>query len=422
MLNLIPEYPRAERTRFPTCLVDRSSGVLRTACRLEGGGTARRKRALESCLVGAWLCWFGFSASPVVGAVAAQPAKPDRGYAYIHDEVSEVPWSIHIFKVACTNRNVEFYASLGRGTTFGMAVVSQQLRTVPPELGKPLAAVNGDFYDRNFYYRSRPRTLQLRHGEAVTSPEGHPCFWIDPAGQPHIAEVQSQFKVIWPNGKTTPMGLNEARESNEAVLYSAAVGSSTRTTSGMDLVLEGTTNSAWLPLPIGKVLTARVREIRRTGNTPLSSEILVLSVGNRLLSSLPAIQPGTLLQISTETSPNLAGVETAIGGGPTLVHEGQVRKWTSFQLRHPRTALGYNKDYIFLVVVDGRQHGLSVGMTFPELAAYMAKLGCTEAMNLDGGGSATLWAFGEVMNSPCEGRERPAPNALVVVQRNATSR
>ena len=38
-------------------------------------------------------------------------------------------------------------------------------------------------------------------------------------------------------------------------------------------------------------------------------------------------------------------------------------------------------------------------------------------MNLDGGGSATLWAFGMVKNSPSEGEERPAPNALVPLKR-----
>ena len=66
-----------------------------------------------------------------------------------------------------------------------------------------------------------------------------------------------------------------------------------------------------------------------------------------------------------------------------------------------------NKEFFFMVEVDGRQSQLSVGMSLPELAAYMAKLGCEQALNLDGGGSATLWAMGNVMNSPSEGRERP---------------
>ena len=97
-------------------------------------------------------------------------------------------------------------------------------------------------------------------------------------------------------------------------------------------------------------------------------------------------------------------------------------QWTGFlHMRHPRTAFGWNKDYYFLVEVDGRQSNISVGMTFPELADYLVKIGCQEAMNLDGGGSATLWALGAVRNNPSEGDERPSANALVVVRRKPSS-
>jgi exopolysaccharide biosynthesis protein len=118
--------------------------------------------------------------------------------------------------------------------------------------------------------------------------------------------------------------------------------------------------------------------------------------------------------------PDLSGVEVAIGGGPALVRDSKAMQWHRFlHMRHPRSALGWNKDYIFLVEVDGRQIDLSVGMTFPELADYMLKLGCQQAMSFDGGGSATLWALGDVRNSPSEGQERPAANALVVVRKNS---
>jgi exopolysaccharide biosynthesis protein len=86
-------------------------------------------------------------------------------------------------------------------------------------------------------------------------------------------------------------------------------------------------------------------------------------------------------------------------------------------MRHPRTAVGWNKECIYMVEVDGRQSDVSVGMTFEELADYMAKIGCDFAMNLDGGGSSTLWFMGHVLNSPSEGRERPAPNALVLMRK-----
>ena len=56
-------------------------------------------------------------------------------------------------------------------------------------------------------------------------------------------------------------------------------------------------------------------------------------------------------------------------------------------------------------------------MTLAELSAQMVKLGCTEVMNLDGGGSAMFWADGKIQNSPCDGHEREIANALVVVRR-----
>jgi exopolysaccharide biosynthesis protein len=115
-------------------------------------------------------------------------------------------------------------------------------------------------------------------------------------------------------------------------------------------------------------------------------------------------------------------VKTAIGGGPALVRNGKLAEWHSAQSRHPRSAIGWNKTHIFLVEVDGRQRNLSVGMTWGELADYMIKLGCEEAMNLDGGGSATLWFFGQVVNSPSQGDERGMANALFLIQKEKSQK
>ena len=69
-----------------------------------------------------------------------------------------------------------------------------------------------------------------------------------------------------------------------------------------------------------------------------------------------------------------------------------------------------------MVEVDGRQKGLSAGMTLDELSNFLVKLGCQDAINLDGGGSATLWYAGSVRNSPCDRAERDIANGLVVVK------
>ncbi len=82
--------------------------------------------------------------------------------------------------------------------------------------------------------------------------------------------------------------------------------------------------------------------------------------------------------------------------------------------RYPRAAIGYDAEYVYGVVVDGRSDA-DAGMTLTELAVHMAdRLGVVAALNLDGGGSATLVvrnaedAF-RVMNNPMDGYMRPTP-------------
>ena len=69
--------------------------------------------------------------------------------------------------------------------------------------------------------------------------------------------------------------------------------------------------------------------------------------------------------------------------------------------RHPRTAIGISKDNntLWLIVADGRQPSLAMGMTLPELTDLLVDLGAHNAYNLDGGGSSTMVVRGEVVNS-----------------------
>jgi hypothetical protein len=231
--------------------------------------------------------------------------------------------------------------------------------------------------------------------------------------------VISQFKIIWPNGRETPFGLNEERSDNLAVLYTPRLGSSTRTPGGHELVLEKDGDHEWLPLRAGQTYSARVRGVRETGNTRLNRDTLVLSLSPKLAASAPKVNAGEILKISTATLPDLSGVKTAIGGGPILVNGGKPfpSHVNKSQDRHPRAAVGWNEKNIFLVEVDGRQPRLSMGMTLPELTDYLIQLGCDKALNLDGGGSAEVWIEGRIANSPCFGHERETANSLVVLEK-----
>ncbi len=113
----------------------------------------------------------------------------------------------------------------------------------------------------------------------------------------------------------------------------------------------------------------------------------------------------------TATTPTAATAwnpSQAVGGGPVLVQNGQVRLTFQEELFNdaafvdvnPRTAIGYrDENTLIVLVVDGRQRA-SVGVTLPQLAGMMQALGCREALNLDGGGSSTMIARNEVVNNP----------------------
>lgn len=115
--------------------------------------------------------------------------------------------------------------------------------------------------------------------------------------------------------------------------------------------------------------------------------------------------------------------------GPVLVSNGVIETYAPdnnhANFRHPRSAVGKKNsgNRIFLVTVDGR-HSEAAGMSCTELAQVMKALGCDNAINLDGGGSTTMWGRGEphsgVLNFPSDNGQfdhlgqRRAANALIV--------
>ena len=103
-----------------------------------------------------------------------------------------------------------------------------------------------------------------------------------------------------------------------------------------------------------------------------------------------------------------------------------MRDWTAERLtpsfvvtRHPRTLIGTHQDgSLWLVTVDGRQPQLSAGMSLAELQAFAVRLGLNQALNLDGGGSTTMWVQGQVVNSPSDpAGPRKVSDALLILPR-----
>ena len=87
-----------------------------------------------------------------------------------------------------------------------------------------------------------------------------------------------------------------------------------------------------------------------------------------------------------------------------------------------RTAVGTKPDgSVVIMVVDGRQSTISNGASLADLADIFASMGCSDAINLDGGGSSTFIlknSKGEfvVENSPSAGALRAVANGLLVIE------
>ena len=127
-----------------------------------------------------------------------------------------------------------------------------------------------------------------------------------------------------------------------------------------------------------------------------------------------------------EEAPYAKKYKNILAAGPVLIDEGKsvdhdaytngmvdnaggkpVGAFYTYTQRHPRTAIGTDKKgNVYLVVVDGRSKGNAEGVTITELTKICAWLGLTDAINLDGGGSSSMWTAEEgIVSYPCRNKK-----------------
>ncbi len=114
----------------------------------------------------------------------------------------------------------------------------------------------------------------------------------------------------------------------------------------------------------------------------------------------------------------------AIASGPLLLQDGEYCNYlmnrSFYKTRHPRSFVGMDDcNYYYFVVIDGRFPGQGDGANIPETAAIARYLGLKDAINVDGGGSSTLWTESVgVLNHPYDNHKydheglRKVPNII----------
>jgi len=146
--------------------------------------------------------------------------------------------------------------------------------------------------------------------------------------------------------------------------------------------------------------------------------------------ALDASNNASIEEIPTEGWSHDSAHPDIMACGPLLIVDGSIPSAHLTSIgshctgRHPRSAIGITADHhLILLTVDGRTD-MASGMTCEELAQAMEQLGCPDALNMDGGGSTTLWGAGEpyngVLNYPSDNGlydhngERACSNAVAI--------
>lgn len=152
----------------------------------------------------------------------------------------------------------------------------------------------------------------------------------------------------------------------------------------------------------------------RVNGDPVPEDGFILVGTGDAARFLDALKPGDPVDVSYRPSPAVAW---AVGGQNHLVREGAVVPDLDNSARRPRSAIGFSADgsRMYLLTVEG-DSSRSAGATLAELAELMKAFGAADALELDGGGSATMVARrpGEplsVLNLPAAAQRR-IPNGI----------
>jgi len=351
--------------------------------------------------------------------------------------------AVYIAEMDRTASNLQFYVELANDQILGRETITDATRRLMEKGVLPLAGVNGSFGIRE---DNRGRggmmfNLHIQNGELISistpldrwgySPPtawGETSFGVTPDGEFLMDRVKLNGKLKI-DGDTLPIdAINQICDSAcPAVIYTPRFGRRTLTRRCYEFTLRQ------IQLPLTGKYTSRfvVTAVNPRGNSSIPFDGVVLAVEPGLArhwrDKITKSTAGTL-EIAL-TPKKWQDVQQGIGGNLRLVRDGRVEpeliafgesrggsayRHRNAASRHPRSALGFNDEKLFLIAIDGRQPGYSMGMTLYHMGTFFSELGIKHAINFDGGSSSTLWALGKVANSPAHGYERRIFNVAMI--------
>lgn len=327
------------------------------------------------------------------------------------------PVQVNILEVNPKQPGIELLPSLAADRMGAKASVAQLVQS-----NQAIAGINGSFFKPD---QGIPLGILIINRELLSGPiYDRVALGITPNNDVLMAQVQLRGHISLPNGRQIPLhNINQPRiDARQTVLYSSRWG---------PLAPKVPDNGIQI-----QIRNQRVTAVSRNSPLPIPQDGFVISgVETPDLVRLAQEQhqatnpTAATVNLNIYTLPDWSGMKHALGGGPWLVRNGRIyidlpaQRFSSKSLgfREPRSAIGLTaQGHILMVTVDGRQKGVSVGMTLPELAALMQKLGAVQAMNLDGGSSTQMAIRGKTVNRPSAGQV-VVSNALIIRQTHENS-
>ncbi|NMA54317.1 MAG: phosphodiester glycosidase family protein [Firmicutes bacterium] len=341
-----------------------------------------------------------------------QPIAPGVSYE-MNWQFTPAGWlRFHLIRADLTQSDVESDLLLGEKGLAG----TERLSTMAAKAAA-VAAINGDFFFGQG--TGAPLGPVVKEGELLSSPSQRQdlaMFALGKDGSVTIDRPKFLGQVESEDGTRFPLAAWNKPGDTYRELY------------GFDSYW-GKTTPAKVPTDSIAAIISDATVIKLV---PAETSITIGPTEQVLIGAQAARQflqqhltPGSRVKIdftSTVTWPKFAW---AIGGGTILIKDGRIVPFShEVAGNNPRSAVGISADgsQLILAAVDGRQEE-SRGLTQTEWAATLLKLGCYQALNLDGGGSTTLLARlpGEssaaIVNKPSDGKERSVSNGIGIFSR-----
>jgi hypothetical protein len=332
-------------------------------------------------------------------------------------EVADGPLLINAVRVTPAAEGVTLTGELANGEVFDPESATKGRETVTAMAARKssLVAINADF----FPFTGDPLGAMVRKGELLSTPQNGRAVFCWGKDVARTGYLTFSGTVSFEGKTQSVFGVNQECGENMLVLNTPAAGYAVSREPATHVVCVLAETVA----PTGQWRPKVRRTVENATSVPINDDEVVLTFRGSPKEKLTFLSTGDVFDLRLETKgADWNSITDVVAGGPYLVKAGKpfvpyaAEGFTDgfAKNKHPRSAIGRTPTGDFwLVAVDGRQ-SMSAGASLAEMAEIMVRLGCDEAINLDGGGSTALNVSSLTVNRPSEGTERPVANALLV--------